>query len=77
VAQAPGSIRDSIYSYLLTIGGEASIEEISRAVVVQMGATSPSSIRSYLINNVGKSFERTGRGLFHDISLSRSAGADG
>jgi site-specific DNA-methyltransferase (adenine-specific) len=64
VAKAPGSIRDSIYSYLLTIGGEASIEEISRAVVVQMGATSPSSIRSYLINNVGKSFERTGRGRY-------------
>src|SRR4029078_5861315 len=45
-------------------GGEASIEEISRAVVAQMGATSPSSVRSYLNNNVGKSFERTGRGRY-------------
>ena len=62
--KAPGSIRDSIYSYLHTIGGEASIEEISRAVVAQMGATSPSSVRSYLNNNVGKSFERTGRGRY-------------
>ena len=59
--------------YLQTIGGEASIEEISRAVVAQMGATSPSSVRSYLNNNVGRSFERTGRGRYrlksngHDI----------
>jgi len=73
VAKAPGSIRDSIFGYLQTIGGEASIEEISRAVVAQMGATSPSSVRSYLNNNVGKSFERTGRGRYrlkaddHDI----------
>jgi DNA modification methylase len=64
VAKAPGSIRDSIYDYLRAIGGEASIDEISRAVVAQMGATSPSSIRSYLNNNVGKSFERTGRGRY-------------
>jgi site-specific DNA-methyltransferase (adenine-specific) len=64
VAKAPGSIRDSIYGYLQAIGGEASIEEISRAVVAQMGATSPSSVRSYLNNNVGRSFERTGRGRY-------------
>jgi len=64
MAKAPGSIRDSIYGYLQTIGGEASVEEISRAVVAQMGATSPSSVRSYLNNNVGKSFERTGRGRY-------------
>jgi DNA modification methylase len=64
VAKAPGSIRDSIHGYLQTIGGEASIEEISRAVVAQMGATAPSSVRSYLNNNVGKSFERTGRGRY-------------
>src|SRR5579864_7029913 len=64
MAKAPGSIRDSIYSYLQTIGGEASIEEISHAVVAQMGVTSPSSVRSYLNNNVGKSFERTGRGRY-------------
>jgi site-specific DNA-methyltransferase (adenine-specific) len=64
VAKAPGSIRDSIYGYLQTIGGEASIDEISRAVVAQMGATSPSSVRSYLNNNVGKSFDRTSRGRY-------------
>lgn len=64
MAKAPGSIRDSIYGYLETIGGEASLEEISRAVIAQMGATSLSSVRSYLNNNVGKSFERTGRGRY-------------
>jgi site-specific DNA-methyltransferase (adenine-specific) len=64
VTKAPGSIRDSIYGYLQTIGGEASLEEISRAVIAQMGATSLSSVRSYLNNNVGKSFERTGRGRY-------------
>lgn len=64
MAKAPGNIRDSIYGYLQTIGGEASIKEISRAVVAQMGATSPSSVRSYLNNNVGRSFERIGRGRY-------------
>ena len=64
MAKAPGSIRDSIYGYLQTIGGEASLDEISRAVTAQMGATSPSSVRSYLNLNVGKTFERTGRGRY-------------
>ncbi len=64
MAKAPGSIRDSIYSYLQMIGGEASLDEISRAVMAQMGATSPSSVRSYLNLNVGKTFERTGRGRY-------------
>jgi site-specific DNA-methyltransferase (adenine-specific) len=74
VAKAPGSIRDSICGYLQTIGGEASLDEISRAVIAQMGATSPSSVRSYLNLNVGKTFERTGRGRYrlkangHDFS---------
>ena len=64
VARAPGSIRDSIYGYLQAIGGEAPLDEISRAVTAQMGATSPSSVRSYLNLNVGKTFERTGRGRY-------------
>lgn len=64
MAKAPGSIRDSICSYLQTIGGEASLDEISRAVIAQMGATSSSSVRSYLNLNVGKTFERTGRGRY-------------
>ena len=64
MAKAPGSIRDSIYGYLQVIGGEASLEDISWAVAAQMGATSPSSVRSYLNLNVGKTFERTGRGRY-------------
>lgn len=64
MAKAPGSIRDSIHGYLQTIGGEASLDEISRAVTAQMGTTSPSSVRSYLNINVGKTFERTGRGRY-------------
>lgn len=64
MAKAPGSIRDSICDYLQMIGGEASLEEISRAVIAQMGSTSPSSIRSYLNLNVGKTFERAGRGRY-------------
>lgn len=64
MAKAPGSIRDSIHAYLQTIGGEASLDEISRAVTARMGATSPSSVRSYLNLNVGKAFERTGRGRY-------------
>jgi DNA modification methylase len=76
VAKAPGSIRDSIFGYLQVIGGEATLEEISRAVTAQMGVTSPSSVRSYLNLNVGKTFERTGRGKYklkatgHDFSPS-------
>lgn len=64
MSKAPGSIRDSICSYLQMIGGESSLDEISRAVISQMGATSPSSVRSYLNLNVGKTFERTGRGRY-------------
>jgi len=76
VTKAPGSIRDSICSYLQMIGGDSSLDEISRAVMAQMGATSPSSVRSYLNLNVGKTFERTGRGRYrlkangHDFSYA-------
>ena len=74
MTKAPGSIRDSILSYLQVVGGEASLEAISHAVAAQMGPTSPSSVRSYLNLNVGKAFERTGRGRYrlvangHDFS---------
>jgi site-specific DNA-methyltransferase (adenine-specific) len=64
MSKAPGSIRDSICSYLQIVGGEATIDAITRAVAAQMGATSPSSVRSYLNLNVGKTFQRTGRGRY-------------
>ena len=68
MARAPGSIRDSIVGYLHTIGGEACLDEISRAVMAQIGATPKSSVRSYLNLNVGKTFERTGRGRYRLIT---------
>jgi site-specific DNA-methyltransferase (adenine-specific) len=68
MSKAPGSIRDSICDYLQTIGGEASLEQISRAVLAQMGPTSASSVRSYLNLNVGKVFERVGRGRYKLIT---------
>lgn len=75
MTRAPGSIRDSICDYLQTIGGEATIAEISRAVTAQMGSTSSSSVRSYLNLNVDRTFERTGRGRYrlkvHNIDPSR------
>ena len=77
MAKAPGSIRDSIYGYLQMIGGEASLDEISRAVTVQMGATSPSSVRSHLNLNVGKTFERTGRGRYRLKANGHDWHADG
>jgi DNA modification methylase len=70
MTKSPGSIRDSIFSYLQVIGGDATLEEISRAVAAQMGVTSPSSVRSYLNLNVGKTFERTGRGRYRLKAIS-------
>lgn len=64
MAHAPGSIRDSIVNYLVALGGEASIKEITSAVTMQMGDVSPSSVRSYLNLNEPDVFERTGRGRY-------------
>jgi DNA modification methylase len=76
VTKAPGSIRDSICGFLQMIGGEASLDEISHAVTAQMGATSPSSVRSYLNLNVGKTFERTGRGRYQLMANGHDWHAD-
>lgn len=70
MAKSPGTIRDSICSYLNFIGGEASLEDISRAVTAEMGTTSASSIRSYLNLNVGKVFQRTSRGRYRICGAS-------
>jgi len=64
VALAPGVIRDSIVSYLSTIGRDAGLGDISRAVAANVGEVSPSSIRSYLNLNVPDLFERTERGRY-------------
>lgn len=74
MGKAPGTIRDAIVDYLQTIGGEAFLYDISRAVDAQIGATPTSSIRSYLNLNVGTTFERTARGCYrlradaHDVA---------
>lgn len=61
---APGTIRDSIVKYLSTLGCDAALQDISAAVVANMGKIPPSSIRSYLNLNVPDLFERTERGRY-------------
>jgi DNA modification methylase len=61
---APGSIRDSIVTYL-SASESASIAEIRRAVAARLGDDVPaSSVRSYLNLNTPSLFERTSRGQY-------------
>ena len=64
MAKAPGSIRDPIIEYLSALTEGASLAEIGRAVALQMGDVSPSSVRSYLNLNTPGVFERLGRGRY-------------
>ncbi|QNR50177.1 DNA-methyltransferase [Pseudomonas chlororaphis] len=61
---APGVIRDSIISFLDSLGGDASTEEIVTAVKAKLGETPKSSVRSYLALNTPNIFERTARGRY-------------
>ena len=61
---APGVIRDSIINYLESLDGEATLREIRNAVQTNLGSVRSSSVRSYLNLNVGRLFERTGRGQY-------------
>ena len=61
---APGTVRDSIVNYLSTIGRDAALRDINRAVAADVGKVSSSSIRSYLNLNVPDLFERTDRGRY-------------
>jgi DNA modification methylase len=72
MARAPGTIRDSIVGYLSALGRDASASEISQAVTLQIGAVSPSSVRSYLNLNVPHVFERSGRGRYRLKANGRS-----
>jgi DNA modification methylase len=63
MSKAPGSIRDSIISYLAN-AGTASIGEIQTAVAAHIGEVSPSSVRSYLNLNTPGVFKRKGRGEY-------------
>lgn len=67
---APGTIRDAILSYMEAVGNDASIPEITEAIINRFGAVPKSSIRSYLNLNVGKVFERTARGRYRLVGES-------
>lgn len=73
MTRAPGTIRDSIVAYLSTLGGEASVADINRAVAAKLGKTSASSIRSYLNLNVPGIFERTKRGRYRLKEFNQTA----
>ncbi len=73
MSRAPGAIRDSIIDYLAALEGEATIDEINRAVAIKLGIVSESSIRSYLSLNVPRLFERTGRGRYRLQSVGEVA----
>lgn len=61
---APGTIRDSIVDYLTSVGTEASIGDISKAVRRKLGDIPDSSVRSYLNLNTPETFERVRRGKY-------------
>lgn len=64
----PGVIRDAIVGDLSRRRTDASVEEIHKAVRAVVGESiPPSSGRSYLRLNVGRAFERTGRGRYRLI----------
>jgi DNA modification methylase len=70
---APGSIRDSIVSYLSAIGGSATVAEIHDAVVHQLGSVAASSVRSYLNINTPDVFKRTDRGCYGLVTYPNAA----
>src|SRR4051794_6933640 len=73
MTHAPGAIRDTIVDYLRTIGGPATLAQISQGVVNKIGRTSASSIRSSLNLHVGDTLERIGRGKYRLKGLNGSA----
>jgi DNA modification methylase len=60
---APGTVRDSIVSYL-SAAESASVAEIQQAVEARIGSVPTSSVRSYLNLNTPDVFERTARGQY-------------
>lgn len=63
-----GAIRDSILNYMEALDGEASLGQITNAVSMKLGSVRASSVRSYLNDNVGDLFVRTGRGRYRLVS---------
>jgi len=71
---AAGQIRDSILGFLSGLEGDASTEEITRAVRARIGQeVPPSSVRSYLNLNSPRTFERTARGRFRLVNGDAAA----
>ncbi len=60
----PGEIRDAIIQVLSARTEGAAVPEIREAVETLIGATAPSSVRSYLRLNTPALFERTDRGHY-------------
>jgi DNA modification methylase len=73
VSHIRGVVRDCIVEYLQTVRRDARLSEIRRAVAAQVGDVPESSVRSYLNLNVGRLFERTGRGLYRLKDLNGHA----
>jgi len=86
--QAPGRVRDAVLYVIQSNGGEATVRELQDGVDEYLAApVSPSSVRSFLLNNEGTLFHRTARGRYslasaahdelpdrHDLALSFSFG---
>jgi DNA modification methylase len=77
MSHAPGALRDTIEDYLRTLGGPATLTQISQGVVNKLGETPTSSIRSSLNLHVGKSVERIGRGQYRLKGLNGHANGFG
>lgn len=60
----PGEVRDAILNVLETASAPLSASEIHRNVEARIGATSSSSIRSYLRLNAGEAFVKVERGKY-------------
>lgn len=74
--RAPGEVRDAIRMVLDSSSADLGVQEIAAAVKSLIGATSPSSIRSYLSLNEGSLFVRTTRGKYASASQVREPEAE-
>jgi DNA modification methylase len=60
----PGMVRDAIVEFLSQRPTDASVVEITNAVVGRLGRGSASSVRSYLLANTPATFQRRERGRY-------------
>ncbi|HRQ65897.1 MAG TPA: DNA methyltransferase [Xanthomonadaceae bacterium] len=64
MTQAPGTVRDSIFSALAARPCGASVSEITQVIHESVGPVAPSSVRSYLRLNTPRFFVRSDRGVY-------------